>query len=197
MHQTSRREELGDLEQRLRSLEREVRRWRLSLRVAACVLVGVACGAPSAAPTAIEFTSEDGARRLRLTAEGLFVEEGTRSARFAAEGALVREGELGLSLAPDRVTIAGTEGQLAVMGLDSIWISSGAGRAALSVVGGNAGMVRASGEYANATLGATDSEASLALEGGTETTITALANGALADVAVTSVGDRVAHLRPE
>ncbi len=192
--------ELGHLETRVAHLEREVRRWRLTFLLAAGVVSAVACnGAPPPAPSAIELASDDGLRRVRLTADGLWVENGSRSARFAAGEAFVREGELGLSLAPGQVSIAGEDGRHASMDLGSIAVANGSGtvRAEISIEGGGVGVVRATGEHGSAMLGATGSEASLALEGGTETSIRALANGALVDVAVTGTGDRVVHLRPE
>jgi len=192
---------LGRLEPRIARLERELRRWRLASGLAAGLLIAGACNA-AAPPTMIEFRSEDGLRSAHIDADGLWVEEGARSGRFAAGNAFVRDGDLGLSLAPDRVSIFGANEHIASMGADSITVYRGTANAGIAVEGGDTGIVRAAGEHATATLGATGAEASLSLRGETAARVDALINGALADVAVTNAEDtnaeaRVAHLRAE
>jgi len=187
---------LGRLEPRIARLEREVRRWRLASGLAAGVLIAGACNS-AAPPTMIEFRSEDGLRSAHIDADGLWVKEGARSGRFAAGNAFVRDGDLGLSLAPDRVSMVGANEHTASMGADSIAVSCGTANARIAVEGGDTGIVRATGEHATATLGATGADASLALRGETATRVDALINGTLADVAVTNAEDRVAHLRAE
>jgi len=196
--QLTERDDLQQLMPRIERLEREVRWWRLASGLAAGMVIAAACNnATPPAPTMIEFRSADGLRSVRLDADGLFVEEGTRSGRFAAGAAALREGEVGLNLAPDLVSIVGADQHITSLGLDAVWVSSGTARAEIAVQAGNVGMVRATGEHATATLAATGAEASLALQGETATSITALINGELADVAVTNAEDRVAHLRAE